>query len=146
MTDSEERFEELKTKFRQHGYRITPQRVVLLRLLSTSEAHPSANWLYERIKEQFPTTSLATIYKTLSTLTEMSEVLKLGSGHDDNRYDGRKTYPHPHFVCLRCGRIVDLQMELAQDLEQEATELSGYEITGHRLDFYGICFDCQGGE
>ncbi|MFO7743435.1 MAG: Fur family transcriptional regulator [Anaerolineae bacterium] len=146
MADPEERFEELEAKFRQHGYRMTPQRVALLRLLSTSEGHPSANSLHEQIKEQFPTTSLATIYKTLVILKDMGEVLELGFSGDDNRYDGNKPYPHPHLICLHCRRIVDLRMRLVNSLEQEVTELSGYKMVGHRLDFYGICPDCQSGE
>ena len=143
MANPQERFEELIAKFRQRNYRLTPQRVALLRLLAASEGHPSATRLYEQIKEQFPTTSPATVYKTLTTLKDMGEVLELGFSDDDNRYDGNKPYPHPHLVCIRCRRIVDPAVSLVQSLEQEVTELSGYQIVGHRLDFYGICPDCQ---
>ena len=143
MIDSEERFEQLKGEFRQRGYRLTPQRLALLRLLSRSEAHPSASDLHEQIQDQFPTTSIATVYKTLNILNEMGEMLELGFSNDDNRYDGRRPYPHPHIVCLRCHKIIDLDVDLVQGLEQEVEGRSGYRITGHRLDFYGICPDCQ---
>lgn len=143
MANPQERFEELIAKFQQRNYRLTPQRVALLRLLAASEGHPSAARLHEQIKEQFPTTSPATVYKTLTTLKDMGEVLELGFSDDDNRYDGNKPYPHPHLVCIRCRRIMDPAVSLVQSLEQEVTELSGYQIIGHRLDFYGICPDCQ---
>jgi Fur family peroxide stress response transcriptional regulator len=146
MSDPEQRFEDLKAKFRHRGYRLTPQRVALLRLLSVSEGHPSAADLHERIQEQFPTTSLATVYKTLNLLKDMGEVLELGFGHDDNRYDGNKPYPHPHLICLRCRSILDLDVRLVESLERAAPELSEYEIVGHRVDFYAICPDCQGEE
>jgi Fur family peroxide stress response transcriptional regulator len=143
MADPQERFEELTTKLRERDYRLTPQRVALLRLLAASEGHPSAADLYEQIKEQFPTTSPATVYKTLTLLKDMGEVLELGFSDDDNRYDGNKPYPHPHLVCIGCHKIVDPKVSLVQPLEQEVAGLSGYRIVGHRLDFYGICPDCQ---
>jgi Fur family peroxide stress response transcriptional regulator len=143
VVDSQARFEELIAKLQEQEYRLTPQRVALLRLLATSDGHPSASQLYEQIKDQFPTTSPATVYKTLNLLKEMGEVLELGFSDDDNRYDGNKPFPHPHLVCLRCRKIVDPEIDLIQDLEQEMSRQSGYEILSHRLDFYGLCPDCQ---
>ena len=66
MTDSQARYEELLKKLRQRNYRLTPQRVALVRLLSASEGHPSAARLYDQLKAQYPTMSLATVYKTRS--------------------------------------------------------------------------------
>jgi Fur family peroxide stress response transcriptional regulator len=143
MANSQDRFDELVTKLRDGGHRLTPQRVALLRLIAASEGHPSASHLYERIKEQFPTTSPATVYKTLTLLKDMGEVLELGFSDDDNRYDGKKPYPHPHLICTRCHHIVDPEVSLVQSLEQEVAGLSGYRIVSHRLDFYGVCPDCQ---
>jgi Fur family peroxide stress response transcriptional regulator len=141
--DPQARFEELVNKLREREYRLTPQRIALLRLLAASEGHPSASHLYDQIKDQFPTTSLATVYKTLNVLKEMDEVLELGFSGDDNRYDGNKPYPHPHLICIRCQKILDPEVSLAQNLIQEVAQSSGYQIVGHRLDFYGLCPDCQ---
>ena len=143
MADPQTRFEELVAKLREREYRLTPQRIALLRLLAASDGHPSASHLYDQIKEQFPTTSLATVYKTLNVLKEMDEVLELGFSGDDNRYDGNKPYPHPHLICVRCQKILDPEVSLAQSLIQEVAQSSGYQIVGHRLDFYGLCPDCQ---
>jgi Fur family transcriptional regulator, peroxide stress response regulator len=143
LTDPETRFNKLVAKLQSRNYRLTPQRMALLRLLATSEGHPSASQLYDQIKAQFPTTSLATVYKTLNVLKEMGEVLELGFRNDDNRYDGNKPYPHPHLICSNCGRILDLDLELVRPLLGHVAELSGYQITGHQLDFYGLCTDCQ---
>ena len=146
MAETQTRFEQLMNKLRQRGFRLTPQRVALLRLLSSSEGHPSASQLYDQLKAQFPTTSLGTIYKTLNLLKDLNEVLELGFSDDDNRYDGNKPYPHPHLICIRCRKIIDPDVSLTQSLIEEMTQLSGYEIVSHRLDFYGICPDCQGSE
>jgi Fur family peroxide stress response transcriptional regulator len=141
--DAKARFEELVDKLREHEYRLTPQRIALLRLLAASDGHPSASHLYNQIKDQFPTTSLATVYKTLNVLKEIDEVLELGFSDGDNRYDGNKPYPHPHLVCVNCQKILDPDVSLAQNLIQEVAQSSGYQIISHRLDFFGLCPDCQ---
>jgi Fur family peroxide stress response transcriptional regulator len=147
MADPKARFEELIAKLRERGYRLTPQRVALLRLLAASEGHPSASQLYDQLKAQFPTMSPATVYKTLNLLKEMDEVLELGFSDDDNRYDGNKPHPHPHLVCIRCRKILYPKVNLLiKNLAQEVAQLTGYQIVTHRLDFYGLCPDCQDGE
>jgi Fur family transcriptional regulator, peroxide stress response regulator len=145
MPDSESRFQQLVTKLKGSDYRVTPQRIALLRLIAASEGHPSAARLYEQIKAQFPTTSLATVYKTLNLLKELGEVLELGFSNDDNRYDGSRPYPHPHLICVHCHKIIDPQVSLVNDLTQEVAELTGYQVISHRLDFYGLCPDCRHG-
>ncbi len=144
MVEPQARFEELLARLRDADHRLTPQRVALLRLLAASDGHPSASQLYDRIKEQFPTTSPATVYKTLNLLKEMDEVLELGFSDDDNRYDGNRPYPHPHLICVRCRKIVDPEVSLVQTLSQDVAQQTGYQIVSHRLDFYGLCPDCQG--
>ena len=143
MADSQARFEELLSNLRERGYRLTPQRVALLRLLATSEGHPSASDLYDQLQAQFPTTSPGTVYKTLSLLKDLDEVLELGFSDDDNRYDGNKPYPHSHLICIRCRKIIDPEVSLTQNLVAEVAQQSGFQIVGHRLDFYGLCPDCQ---
>jgi len=132
-------------RLREKECRLTPQRIALLRLLATSEGHPSASHLYEQLHAQFPTTSPATIYKTLSLLKELGEVLELGFGDDDHRYDGNKPYPHPHLICVRCRTIIDLEVSIADELVQQVARQSGYPIISHRLDFYGVCPACGEG-
>ncbi|MGC8781829.1 MAG: Fur family transcriptional regulator [Anaerolineae bacterium] len=122
---------------------MTPQRAALLRLIAASEGHPSALHLYDQIKAQFPTTSPATVYKTLNLLKELGEVQELGFAHDDNRYDGNRPYPHPHLICIRCHKIVDAEVNLLDDLKQAVAQQTGYEVLSHRLDFYGLCPDCR---
>ncbi len=123
---------------------MTPQRVALLRLLASSEGHPGAAQLYDQLRALFPTTSLATVYKTLSLLHEMGEVLELGFGEDGSRYDGNKPYPHPHLICTRCRKIMDAEPVLPENVIRELAQASGFQVLSHRLDFYGLCPNCQG--
>ena len=145
MIDSEARLEHMLHRLRERDCRITPQRVALLRLLAADEGHSSASHLYEQLKIQFPTTSLATVYKTLNLLKEMGEVVEMGFGDDDNRYDGARPYPHPHLICVQCHKIVDTDTALAASLVESVAADSGFQIMGHRFDLYGLCPECQSG-
>jgi Fur family peroxide stress response transcriptional regulator len=146
MADPQARLDELTTRLRERGSRLTPQRMAVLKILSASEGHPSVEQIYERVKVDFPMTSLATIYKTVTLLKEMGEVLELGFSDDGNRYDGNKPYPHPHLICTKCKNIVDPEVATLSELRQEVAQSTGYQIMSHRLDFFGICPQCQGKE
>ena len=130
-------------ELKEKGHRITPQRIAIVRILVESPEHPSVEDIFEKVKVNFPTTSLATVYKTISVVKELGEVLELEFSNDHNRYDGNKPYPHPHLMCIQCKRIVDPDLSSLADLTQELTSDSGYRIISHRLDFYGICPECQ---
>jgi Fur family peroxide stress response transcriptional regulator len=146
MADPQARLDELTTRLRERGSRLTPQRMAVLKILAASEGHPSVEQIYERVKVDFPMTSLATIYKTVTLLKEMGEVLELGFSDDGNRYDGNKPYPHPHLICTKCKNIVDPEVATLSELRQEVAQSTGYQIMSHRLDFFGICPQCQGKE
>jgi Fur family peroxide stress response transcriptional regulator len=146
MADPKTRYDALLAKFREQGYRITPQRLALLRVLAASEGHPSATQIHEQLRGQFPTMSLATVYKTLNILKEMGEVLELGFGDGDNRYDGNMPFPHPHLICINCRQIIDPEVPEFRALAQHIATISGFQIVSHRLDFFGICPDCQSDE
>jgi Fur family peroxide stress response transcriptional regulator len=127
---------------RDKGCRLTPQRLAMLRILSKSEGHPSAEQIYEQIRADYPTTSLATIYKTLNLLKHMGEVLELTFGVESH-YDGKKPYPHPHAICTKCGQILDPEFAALAGISQEIARQTGYQITHQQLNFFGLCPRCQ---
>ena len=143
MTDPETRLEIMIQKLRENGCRITPQRIAILRILSISEGHPSVEKIYETVKKKFPTTSLATVYKNIAMLKELGEVLELSFGTESSRYDGSRPDPHPHLICSKCKKIVDPDLDSLKDAAAELTKETGFRITSHRLDFFGICPECQ---
>jgi Fur family peroxide stress response transcriptional regulator len=130
-------------KMREKGLRITPQRIAILRVLSISKGHPSVENIYEQVKEEFPTTSVATVYKNVSMLKELGEVLELNFGTESSRYDGNKPNPHPHLICTECKKIIDPDLDSLKDMSTELIKETGFRITSHRLDFFGICPECQ---
>ncbi len=142
-TRTEERFQQMLEKLKGLELRITPQRLAVIRVLAASEGHPSAEQIFERVRVEFPTTSLATIYKTIALLKDLDEVLELGFPDGSNRYDGNKPFSHPHVVCTRCGKIVDPEVANLNELEDEIARKTGFRIQHHRLDFFGVCQECQ---
>ena len=143
MDNSEARFEQMLDRLRERDCRITPQRVALLRLLAVDEEHSSASHLHQQLRTQFPTTSLATVYKTLNLLKEMGEVVEFGFSDDDNRYDGARPFPHPHLICVQCRKIVDTDTSLASRLVQDVAADSGSQIPGPRPPLYRLRPECQ---
>jgi Fur family peroxide stress response transcriptional regulator len=142
MPDPSIRFNELISALKEHGFRLTPQRIELVRLIASSEGHPSASEFHTRIKRQFPTISHATVYKTLALLKEMDQVLEIDL-RDDSRYDGNRPQPHPHLICNRCGKIIDGELDLEPAVLKELERSSGYKILRSQISFYGLCPNCK---
>jgi Fur family peroxide stress response transcriptional regulator len=141
LNDSQARLEELVEKLKERDYRITPQRLAILKILALSDGHPGAEHIFDQIKADFPTTSRATIYKTIAMLKEMGEVLEL-TFDEGNRYDGNRPHPHTHLICVECGAIIDAELDLVQTLSQQVAERADYVVVGHRFDIYGVCPAC----
>ena len=143
MKTSQDRLDDIIAKLRERQCRITPQRVAILKIFLNSSDHPSVEQVYAQVKVNFPTTSLATVYKTVHLLKEIGEILEIGCVGGGNRYDGNKPYPHPHLICTKCKAILDPDVRLLEQLTKELADTSGYRIVSHQLDFFGICPVCQ---
>lgn len=145
MAATQVRLEQMLAKLKKHNFRITPQRLAVLTILAASVNHPSVDQIYDQVKAAFPTTSLATIYKTVTLLKELNEVLEIRFS-ESHRYDGNKPFPHPHIICIKCKKILDPELKDIKKLTAEAAQQTGYKIVDHRLDFFGLCPECQAKE
>ncbi len=139
----EQRLNQMLSKLKEHDFRLTPQRLAVLKVLAVSEGHPTVERIYEKVRAEFPTTSIATIYKTVNLLKQLNEVLELGFTDGSNRYDGNKPYPHPHVICTKCKKIIDPNLGSLKDLTKEVIKETGFRIQNHRVDFFGTCRECQ---
>jgi Fur family peroxide stress response transcriptional regulator len=138
-----DRLQHLLHELRQRGCRLTPQRLAILREVLSSPAHPTAEQIYAQVRAEFPMTSLATVYNTLGLLKEMGAVLEVGQGQGGMHYDGLRSQPHPHLICTQCHAILDAELPELQQLSASVSQATGFRLTGHRLDFFGICPQCQ---
>jgi Fur family peroxide stress response transcriptional regulator len=116
----------------------------ILAVIRSTASHPSARWVYERLRPAMPALSLGTVYRNISLFQEEGELVSLGVVQGEERFDGR-VEPHPHFVCSRCGKIIDIPeipnetLESIGDLGKEG----GLKIEPRRTVFFGLCGDCQ---
>ena len=143
MVDSADRFEAIIAKLKEDHKKLTPQRLAIAKILSRSKGHPSVESIYDQLKFDFPTMSLATVYRNVMTIKSLGEALELGFPDGRNRYDGNKPYPHPHVICVKCKKIIDPELITLKDMTAELADETGFKILSHRLDFFGICEACR---
>ena len=86
------------------------QREEIVHFLKTRKDHPTADVVYENVRKEFPNISLGTVYRNLTLLSDMGELLRLRVGDGMDHFDAT-TEPHYHFICHGCGRVIDLEME-----------------------------------
>lgn len=141
-SDVQQRVNQMADILRKQGLRLTPQRLAILKVLVSNDTHPSAEQVFERVRQDFPTTSLATVYKTLAVLKETGQVTELGFCDDANRYD-LATEPHAHLVCVSCKTILDPEVDSISQVSQQVAAKYGFKLLNQRMDFFGICPRCQ---
>jgi Fe2+ or Zn2+ uptake regulation protein len=120
--------------------RNTKQRKMLLQLLCSTDSHPNALWLYDRLKPDFPNISLSTVYRNLGILEKQGMLLRLPCISYD-RYDGN-TAVHSHFLCRSCEKVYDLDTEGVE--RQVLGSFEGkHDVEGCNIIFYGVCEKCK---
>lgn len=143
MADPKKRFEIIIRKLRDNGHKITHQRLAIVKILAKSNGHPSVEMIYDQIKKDFPTMSLATVYRNILLIKLLGEVLELGFPDGSNRYDGNNPTPHPHVICIKCKKVVDPDLDSLDEMKKEVAAETNFKILSHRLDFFGICSNCM---
>lgn len=138
-----ERYSQLIDTLKTADLRITPQRMAICRLLAGSKDHPTAQMIYDEIRESYPSLSLATVYNTLDVLVKAGAVYTLGEAGDNMLHYDADTEPHVNLACLRCHRVIDFPSEYITRVESEVQQTSGYRLLGARVMYYGLCPDCQ---
>lgn len=140
-----DRFNAILERLKRQGHRMTPQRMAIVRAVLGHAGHPTVEQIHRQILPDYPTTSLATVYKTISLLKAEGELLELGFGEHGSRYDGLRPKPHPHMICTRCGEILDLDMESLDAVVAGFAAKTGYAVNSHRFDVFGLCPACRKG-
>ena len=133
---------ELTTLFREHGYRVTPQRQAIFGLLHGNDAHPTVESLFDRARTQMPTISLKTVYQTVHDLSALGEVQLLDLGTGSLRVDPNVEDDHHHLVCTSCGRVRDLPLEFA-GLHVPSRYRRGFTVDDVQVIFRGRCENCS---
>ena len=127
---------------REKGFKVTPQRLAIYKVLANTKAHPSAEMIFSQLQPLYPTMSLATVYKTVDILREIGLIQVLNAGEDSFRYDADISM-HPHVRCLQCGRVDDLHDVDFGDFVAKVAQKTPYRLTSQQFYFYGICPACN---
>lgn len=122
-------------------YRNTKQRQRMLEILRQTVSHPTAVWLYDELKPEFPSLSLGTVYRNLGILEDQGLLNKITSGSTFDRFDGN-VKPHAHFRCTDCGNLYDIKEVDTSALLQEANTNCGHYIENFTIECRGICESC----
>ncbi|MGD6773434.1 peroxide-responsive transcriptional repressor PerR [Staphylococcus simulans] len=145
MESIEHQLEDSIASLRNAGIRITPQRQAILRFLISSETHPTADEIYQALSPNFPNISVATIYNNLRVFKKTGIVNELTYGDASSRFDFN-THNHYHVICENCGKIVDFHYPQLHEVEQLAQHVTGFKVSHHRMEIYGLCPECQSKE
>lgn len=125
--------------------RNTVQRTIIAEELRRLANHPTADDVYDAVHAEHPTIGKATVYRTLGKLADEGEIGRVRINNGADRFDHR-TFEHYHVRCTCCGRVGDVMISPLTSINEQAAQVSGYVITGHTLQFDGICPACQKAE
>lgn len=121
--------------------RATRQLEAVYTALQGDPTHPFADEIYRRVRKKLPRISLATVYRNLQRLVEDGKIRTIVLGERVARYDP-ETSDHDHFICESCGRVIDLFLERARQIDLTSLANDGYVVTTHNLTVYGMCQAC----
>jgi len=125
---------------REHNLKVTPQRLGILTLMH-STGHIDVEELYARIKKQFSSISLATLYKNINAMLQSSLITEVKVPHTKSKYEITKE-PHVHLLCQNCNEFIDLELNI-DCLTNEASLKSHYQFIDSNIVLSGICEKCQ---
>lgn len=141
MDQNKEYYQDVLNHLREKGVRITETRKAVIDFIIQSHDHPSADMIYQALLPAFPNMSLATVYNNLKVLIDEGFVSELKVRNDTTTYYDFMGHQHLNVICEKCGRIADMDLDLP-DVQQEAADQTGYQITKSQMVVYGICPDC----
>ena len=119
------------------------KRDAILSCLRQTTEHPSADWVYAKLKPEIPDLALGTVYRNLALFKDQGLITSLGTVGGVERFDGNTT-PHVHFICTSCHRVLDLaQIQVPEELNTAASRASGGQVESCQLTFRGRCASCK---
>ncbi|MBN2218683.1 MAG: transcriptional repressor [Kosmotogaceae bacterium] len=128
---------------KSRGYRITPQRVAIIRILRDHEGHPGAEEVFRSAIQVYPNISMATVYNVMEVLEKEGIIRAIAVSKNSRRYDSN-VKPHGHFICDNCGRVFDIPMKYYEACMKELPiELTDFEVRSLELIYKGTCSDCK---
>ena len=119
------------------------KREAILETICSTTTHPTAEWVYMRVKQKYPDISLGTVYRNISSFVDEGTIMQVTTVNGQSRYDGN-VKPHNHFVCESCGSVIDIMTDFdTGSFDDEVRQIYDFDVSGHQLIFYGKCKKCK---
>lgn len=122
---------------------LTKQREVVLRVIRESDMHLTASEVFDSARDRLPSISFATVYNSLRYLKDAGHIAEIQFGNGASRFD-RVTHRHDHALCTKCGKLVDIEMDLPRELVRKAERESKFKTESIELTLRGLCPGCVG--
>ena len=139
--------EEIKGRFKEEGYKLTTQRrAVLETIVENHEEHLSPEEVYDIVKNKCPEIGIATVYRALQLLEKLNIIYRVNFDDGYNRYElnnDSESHQHHHLICLKCGKVMEVKLDLLENLENEIELENNFKIIDHNVKFFGYCIDCR---
>ena len=137
----------LKENLKKKGYKLTPQRRAIVDVIIEKEGeHLTAEEIYDEVKKVCPDIGLATVYRTVLLLEEVGVIFKLDLNDGCSRYElvhEDEEHRHHHLICNKCKKVIEVQDDLLEELEERIRNTYGFDILDHSVKFFGICSECK---
>lgn len=129
-------------QLRSRRISVTPQRLAILANLESRRDHPTAEQIYQDVRQEMPTISFNTVYKTLEVFCQKGLIIKINPLHEVARYD-YETRHHAHLICRNCRYVLDLPGEAVPVPELPEEVRAGFQVEQYSLIYWGLCPKCQ---
>jgi Fur family transcriptional regulator, ferric uptake regulator len=131
-------------KLSKLGYRLTPQRLMILGCVEDAGSHISAEEIFAQVKIRYPQMNISTVYRTMELLTELGLVTETDFGDGRARYHCMgKGRSHHHLVCEKCGNITDIEESILSPLWATLQQEYNFKVNMKHIAFFGVCPGCQ---
>lgn len=132
----------MKSLMNKESLGLTKQREAVLRVIRESNDHLTANEVFEHARQRLPGISFATVYNSLRYLKDAGYIGEVSFGNNASRFDAL-TSRHDHAICTKCGKLVDMEIELPPEVVNFAKECSKFDVESIELTLHGLCPDCS---
>lgn len=134
---------DMSSRLSELGYRLTPQRLMVVKAVEEADSHISAEEIYLQIRARYPYMNISTVYRTLELLSELGLVTETDMGDGRVRYHSIGKGHHHHLVCQKCGEIIDVEESMLSPLRGEIEQRYGFKVNMKHLAFFGLCSKCR---
>ncbi len=130
-------------RLREKGYRLTPQRLIILSAIEASDEHISAEEIYAQVAARYPNVNISTVYRTLELLKKLGMVYEINLGEGRIRFHSEGSGHHHHLVCQQCGTVIDIDEATLSSLKDALRRDYGFQAELRHVGVFGICEKCQ---